>query len=313
MAKIVLIHGIGQEQYAADKLEAEWLPALAGGIRTSGFPQIADLMWRERHRQGAIEARMAFYGHLFLRPDQQGIDPCELDSEQTVLADQLAELWLRRAADRASSLKEKATAARELAHITGTVGIEEQGYKSGIREVVKSLAKLRWFATLGMAVAERLVVKSLVQVTRYMTDESVRMEVQRILKGLIAPDTQIIIGHSLGSIIAYEAAHHLERPLLLLVTIGSPLGLDTIVYPRLRPQPPVFPPRVLRWVNVADRDDFIAAEPDLTKLFSAAMPPEAKFESSYTVENGAEPHSAVFYLTKAITGRPIGETLRDAS
>jgi hypothetical protein len=95
----------------------------------------------------------------------------------------------------------------------------------------------------------------------------------------------------------------------LLVTIGSPLGLDTIIYPRLRPQPPMFPPRVLRWVNVADRDDFIAAEPDLTRMFSGGMPPEAKFEGSYTVENGAEPHSAVFYLTKALTGRPIGATL----
>jgi hypothetical protein len=66
MSRIVLIHGIAQEQEAADTLEEKWLPALAGGIRTGGFAEIADLVWRDRHNTNAIHARMAFYGHLFL-------------------------------------------------------------------------------------------------------------------------------------------------------------------------------------------------------------------------------------------------------
>src|SRR6516225_8981118 len=48
--------------------------------------------------------------------------------------------------------------------------------------------------------------------------------------------------HSLGSVVAYEATQELEHPLPLLITLGSPLGLNTIVYQRLRPQPPSFPP-----------------------------------------------------------------------
>jgi hypothetical protein len=248
-------------------------------------------------------------GICFFKPDQQGVSSEELTEDEKEIADQLGELWLLRAADRASNPKEKMTASRELAYITGNIGAEEQGIRSGLREVLKSVAKLRWFTRLGMAVAERLVEKSLIQVTRYMTNESIRSSVQAIVKDLISSDTQVIIGHSLGSVVAYEAVHHLEQALPLLVTIGSPLGLDTIIYPRLRPQPPTFPPRVLRWVNIADRDDFIAAEPNLSRMFIGGLPYGARFNGGYTVENGAEPHSALFYLTKAMTGRPIGETL----
>ena len=80
MAAIVLVHGIAQEQYSADLLESKWLPALAGGVRTAGFPDIADKIWRAG--PGAIEARMAFYGHLFLRPGAQGLGAEELSPEQ---------------------------------------------------------------------------------------------------------------------------------------------------------------------------------------------------------------------------------------
>jgi hypothetical protein len=52
----------------------------------------------------------------------------------------------------------------------------------------------------------------------------------------------------------------LPKPLPLLITLGSPLGLRTVVYDRVVPQPPCYPPRVQWWVNIADRNDLIAAE-----------------------------------------------------
>jgi hypothetical protein len=66
-----------------------------------------------------------------------------------------------------------------------------------------------------------------------------------------------------------------------------------------------------RWVNVADTDDFIAAEPDLAALFSAGIPEGATFEGGYTVDNGAQPHCGTFYLGKVQVGRPIGQVLAD--
>ena len=79
-----------------------------------------------------------------------------------------------------------------------------------------------------------------------------------------------------GSVIAYECAHLLEYPLPLLVTFGSPLGLRTIVTDRLNP-PPSFPQKVAVWLNVANREDVVAAEPDLRPLFARDLPAPSRF------------------------------------
>ncbi|MGH8904505.1 MAG: alpha/beta fold hydrolase [Egibacteraceae bacterium] len=149
----------------------------------------------------------------------------------------------------------------------------------------------------------------LTQVTRYLTDKQVRDYALAQVAKLIDPETKVLLGHSLGSVVAYEAAHQLNRPLPLLVTLGSPLGLRTIVYERLQPQPPSFPPAVFRWVNLSGRDDFIAAAPDLTALFAPTRPAHAHLEGGWIVDTGTKPHDAAFYLTKQETGRPIGQTL----
>jgi hypothetical protein len=160
-----------------------------------------------------------------------------------------------------------------------------------------------------MGFAERFVNRALAQVTRYLSDEEVRGTALRAVTDLIDQETRIVIGHSLGSVVAYEALHQISHSLPLFVTIGSPLGLETIIYPKLRPQPPVFPPIVERWVNIADRDDFIAATPDLSPMFSQGISATAVFEGGYTVDNGAKPHEAKFYLVKREIGKPIGDVL----
>jgi hypothetical protein len=105
MAEIVLVHGIDQQQKSADELESEWLPALAGGVRTADFPDVADLIWRGAGNVGSIETRMAFYGSLFLTPGQQGDDPGEFNAEEAEFAERLAVEWLKRAAERATKAK----------------------------------------------------------------------------------------------------------------------------------------------------------------------------------------------------------------
>jgi hypothetical protein len=272
MAMIVLVHGIAQEQRSADDLEAEWLPALAGGLRNAGHPGLADRLWHDRPVSGGIEARMAFYGDQFLRPGTMGIDPGELTREQQALAEQLAHSWLERAAADASDSRQRAEAAMELARLDNSLPAEVQGTGAALRSATAALARVRWFAPFGMGLAERFVNRALAQVTSYLTDEQVRGYALEQVARLIDPDTRVLVGHSLGSVVAYEAAHRLDQPLPLLVTIGSPLGLRTVVYERLRPQPPAFPPQVGRWVNVADRDDFVAAAPDLTRLFATGQP-----------------------------------------
>ena len=302
MANIVLVHGIDQQNKSADSLESSWLPALAGGVRNAGYTSLADKI---SGRQ--ISTRMAFYGGLFRKPGQQGggVDTSDLDEERRKFAESLGFEWLTRAAE--SSGGDSSVARIELTYLQGT-GTGEQGPKRAFRSAIASLARLRWFATVGMDFAERFINRALTQTTLYLTEPEIREKAQRAVLDLIDEKTEIVIGHSLGSVVAYEAVHKLKNPLPLLVTIGSPLGLRTIVYEKLSPQPPSFPPLLKRWVNVADRNDLVAAEPDITNMFTP-IPPGSIFEGSFTVDNGSEPHSGDFYLSSVNVGRPVGDTL----
>jgi hypothetical protein len=308
MAVVVLVHGIAQEQESADSLEAEWLPALAGGLRTAGYDELADRIWRTQGGPGAIEARMAFYGDCFLRPGAQGTASGELTPDAQELAEQLARAWLERAAAEPSTPRDQHTAQVELGDLNDTLG-QAQSPRTVVRSAMASLARLRWFAPYGMAFAQRFVDRALVQVTRYFTDNQVRQYAQEQVAKLIGPDTRVLVGHSLGSVVTYEAAQRMKQSLPLLVTLGSPLGLRTIVYERLQPQPPGFPTQAGRWVNVAARDDFVAAAPDLSLLFESGRPQTSVFEGGWTVDNGAQPHTATFYLTKRAVSQPIAEVL----
>src|SRR5262249_47751104 len=117
MAAIVLVHGIAQEQKSADTLEEEWLPDLAGGVRTAGFPEIADRLYRLRSGPDGIDTRMAFYGDLFLRGGQQGLEAEELSQAERALAEELAMEWTARAASRSADEKSRRAASQELAQL----------------------------------------------------------------------------------------------------------------------------------------------------------------------------------------------------
>lgn len=318
MAVLVLIHGIAQEQETADTLEERWLPALAGGIRAAGHAELADRIWRHRDREDALEVRMAAYGDLFLPFGGQGFDE-ELDDDaldgldlnELALMEGLAADWLHRAAERADH-PDHAAAVLELGYLDPSH--EEMGVREeAARALLNAATRLSWFGLGTMAVAERSVNKSLRQVTRYMTDPDLREQIQARILTHVGPDTKAIIGHSLGSVVAYEvAAKHAGAPIPLLLTLGSPLGLRSVIYDRLTPHPPEYPARVHRWINVADRNDLVAAEPNLTTLFDHNRPPEAVLESIWTITNGAEPHKGEYYLGKREVGKPIAEALNSS-
>jgi hypothetical protein len=308
MPKIVLVHGIGQQHKSSDLLESEWLPALAGGLRNAGYPVEADRIWHERG-EAQVVVRMAFYGDLFLAQGQMGLAEPAHSLEDTRFAEALANEWLLRAAERSPTEGERRSAHIELAYLRENGGLSQGGIRMQARSAVASLAKLRWFAPYGMALAERFVFSALNQVTSYLTDDLIRAKALKRLEDILDSDTQVIIAHSLGSILAYECLCASQRPLPLLITLGSPLGIRTVIYDRLRPQPPAFPSVVANWINVADSNDIVAAESDISNMFANGLPAQARFDASVLVDNGSSPHSAVHYLGKIQVGRAVGEIL----
>ncbi|MER7584347.1 hypothetical protein [Kitasatospora sp. NPDC097691] len=128
----------------------------------------------------------------------------------------------------------------------------------------------------------------------------------------IGEDTRVVVAHSLGSVVAYEALCALPgHQVRALVTIGSPLGIPNLVVSRLQPAPVRDGKAVrgawpggdqLEWTNLADLGDVVALVKDLRPVFGERV-------HSATVSNGAHAHDATSYLTDELCGRAIAEGL----
>jgi hypothetical protein len=305
MAQIVLIHGIGQQASNFEEQEAAWLPSLVKGVLASGHSNAAATaaeMAASTDHDRAPLARMAFYGDLFLPTGTQGEEtPASPAAE--ALAEALAAALLAHAV-----VSDDSRLAAEATNALRQVDLDRdgvQGLGSRTRSVVAVLDGNAWLTARIFGVLQK-ARKDLLQVTRYLTEDDLRADVQDRVAALLDEDTKLVIGHSLGSVVAWEACQALDRSLPVLVTLGSPLGLDNVVYSRLRPQPPIWPAPVHRWVNVAHPDDVVAVEPDLGPLFPG---PDGLTIESHTPPSKHEHHAAAGYLEEQATGRAVADAL----
>jgi hypothetical protein len=144
-------------------------------------------------------------------------------------------------------------------------------------------------------------------------DSSVRLAAREEVAERIArkrPD--VVIAHSLGSVVAYEALHaHPELRPDLFLTLGSPLALPQVVFHRLHPTPQGEPPNVFglrppsagRWVNIADPGDPVSVPPQLSRHFKGIALDHTAAIAPFDF------HQARNYLRSAATAATIGPYL----
>jgi len=157
-------------------------------------------------------------------------------------------------------------------------------------------------------VAERALIFDLKQVRRYFCEPGIREAAMTRVAAVVEPDTRVLVGHSLGSVVAYEAlCAYPEWPVTTLVTLGSPLGIRHLVFSRLRPPPSNdrgnWPGGVSRWVNVVDAGDVVALVKRLASCFGERV-------EDHLVHNGSRAHDVSRYLTAMETGSAILTGLR---
>jgi hypothetical protein len=295
--RVACVHGIGKQRDGEQTLLSQWRPALQDGLtRADATGLLAD-----------TEVGMAFYGDLFRPPGQPLAvgDPHyrASDVEPGFEAELLLEWWKAAAAAEPEVV---APGADTLAGVPGSV-----------QTALRALSHSRFFGGLAL----RTLVFDLKQVRRYLTDPGLRAAARARVTHLIGPDTQVVVGHSLGSVIAYEALHALDSSdtsagpedgrghrVRALVTLGSPLGIRNLIFDRLQPPPgggrgawPGGPGLV--WTNVVDAGDVVALVKDLRPAFGDRL-------NGYVVHNGAHAHDARVYLTDPVTGAAIAAGLR---
>ncbi|MCF3120150.1 hypothetical protein IPZ68_10580 [Streptomyces arenae] len=280
MARVVCVHGIGQQQLGERQLHAAWQPALADGLTRAAAGTLA-----------ASDVTCVFYGDLF-RPAGRTLSVLDPPLDASDVADGLeTELLLEWWAEAArTDPAVVAPGARTLARTPRTV-----------QRALHALSRSRFFAD----VALRSLVLDLRQVRAYLTDPDVRAEVQRRVAAAVTDDTRVVVGHSLGSVVAYEfLCAHPGLPVRSLLTLGSPLGIRHLVFDRLRAgergSPGDWPGGIRHWTNIADEGDVVALVKDLRPLFGERV-------RGHLVHNGSQAHDVTRYLCTEEAGRAVGE------
>ncbi|WP_406730480.1 alpha/beta hydrolase [Streptomyces sp. NBC_01794] len=314
--RLVFVHGIGGPRDAAAELDA-WLRALADGARSAGHSRrVLDLV------QGwAADARFAYYGDLFRSSGAQGARGGPESDEETRLVGQ----WLLEAV--ADRLAEPGTdeEVRMLRHARAQLVPEgaSQGLGEAGRHVLNAantLLSLPGLRTFGGWAGAQLMVLQLRQVARYLRraepdEEGLTLDTRirrRVEETLDPAGLTIVVAHSLGTVVSLETLHTYQGRVPLLVTLGSPMGMRTVVQPKVRPQPLRVPGIVERWLNFWDRDDFIAGRPRLEKFVRpndrSVLPVSRRIDS-----DGVWVHPAAKYLAQPAIAGPVVEAIEAAT
>ncbi|WP_338760916.1 hypothetical protein V7968_32640 [Nocardia vulneris] len=289
MALIVGIHGMAQQYRSGYELVEEWLPALRGGLAAADHKDLADSV-------NDSNVRVCFFGELFRPRAALGagfppFDPSDLSSD--IELGLLAELY-NGAVERQPEL--------------GPPGRALGPLRANAKVMIDRLLQSRTFAGL----AERAFIGNLKQVTQFLGDSATKEKVLARAHDEIDDTTKVIIGHSLGSVVAYEyLCRYQPSTVELLITAGSPLGIPNVIFHRLTPTPTdaggAWPGVVTRWVNVADANDVVALRAQLAGLFPP--PPGMEAIVDEPVVNGRRPHAIRRYLNAEQTGAALASML----
>ncbi|MFF3018223.1 hypothetical protein [Streptomyces sp. NPDC057939] len=280
---------MGQQVQGEDRLRSVWWPALSDGLRRAGAEGLV----------AEADVAVGFYGDLF-RPAGQflsvGDPPYSAADVEDGFEQQLLAAWWKGAAETDPEV------------VSPDADDALVAAPRSVQAALRALSGSKFFADLAL----RAVVSDLKQVRAYLTDPKTREQARGRVMDRIGPDTRVVVAHSLGSVVAYEALCALPgHQVRALVTIGSPLGIRNLVVDRLQPAP-TREGKALRgawpggdelaWTNLAGTGDVVALVKDLRPVFGDRL-------RSAVLSNGTHAHDATAYLTDALCGRAIAEGL----
>jgi hypothetical protein len=269
------LHGIGQQQRGRLQMLPDWRSALGDGVERA-----RGLAWPKPSLD------LAYYGDVFLADtDTKGVpqDPEALDDDVVAFLEQVQD---------------------EVVDPSQSLDVEDPA--KGLKELPTPLARLAAALERRFGVAGKLLFfGDLVQVRRFQRDGDLAEAVLGRVREMLPQHPRVLVGHSLGSIVAYEALCRVPgHGVTTLVTLGSPLGLRSIregMSQQASDRMPNLPPGVLRWVNIYDTSDAVSLAGGLAEYW-----PEV---ADKTVDNENQPHAIDRYLGKKVTGQILVEAL----
>jgi pimeloyl-ACP methyl ester carboxylesterase len=171
-----------------------------------------------------------------------------------------------------------------------------------VQRALNALSKSKFFADL----SQNFMIGDLKQVVAYLGNPEIHEAAIKTVLDRLTDDTRVVVGHSLGSVVAYEALCRQPAKVVSFVTVGSPLGIRNVIFDRLTPPPNEaglgkWPGKVLYWTNIADAGDIVAMQRELKPRFGSQV-------KDLVIYNGSDAHHGERYLTT----REAGEAIRAA-
>jgi hypothetical protein len=287
VTKILVIHGISNQYRGAMELHGAWFPALCDGLLLAGH--------NREQLPRAEDCFCPFYGDVF-RPTgtlstQAELDPSAVETASSEDAKLLQTVW------EAAAKTDSAVPGPEQFNDTLVWAPHV------VERALASLAKSKYLADY----VPIQFFGDLKQVVLYLNDAAKRQSILDRVLPCITSDTRIVIGHSLGSIIAYEAVSAKPKEVTDLITIGSPLGLRNIIFDKLTPRADaaghgIWPGRVRNWTNIAAKGDIVAAVKVLAPLFGSRV-------HDVLIDSGLDAHNSERYLNTIQAGQAIARGL----
>ncbi len=185
---------------------------------------------------------------------------------------------------------------------------------------------------LGRRLAAPATRRLMHEATRYLKNrDGMGAEIRAALRSTLetawkSGDRVLLIGHSLGSVIAYDTlwelthVHRTAGEIDLLVTLGSPLATH-FVQRSLQGVREAgerrYPHNVRRWVNMTARGDTTALQPRVAPLFremvalklTDAIEDHVDFDNYFRSELGLNAHDAYGYFAQPLLGELVGSWL----
>ncbi|MEU9119823.1 hypothetical protein AB0C96_08175 [Streptomyces sp. NPDC048506] len=115
----------------------------------------------------------------------------------------------------------------------------------------------------------------------------------------------VVIGHSLGTIIAYEELREQGRDVELLVTVGSPLAITEVQDQLARP--PAVPAGVAAWRNASDLRDLVALDHTLRPEYA----PQERVTDLLVTNDSHNHHGITEYLAQPQVREPVQRLFGD--
>lgn len=278
---LVMVHGRAQGSKDKDKLGEEWIATWKKGLLAEQLGGIDNfdirLPFYGKRLDELVKESAAFPANVATRGDPMGVDPEYLEFRREI-----------------------AEAAAEKAGVLDELEQEQVYQERGALQwnwVQRILQKLESVPGLSGGMIERFTR----DVWVYLTDDDVREEINGIVADALPPSGRVIVlGHSLGSVVAYDIlskAKGIEVPLFF--TVGSPLGVRAIVE-KLRP---IKHPSVAKaWYNAYDERDAVALNP-LDSRFFPVVPAIENYDKMKNPTDNA--HGIIGYLNDKVLAAKI--------